>query len=217
MGHESAIGALVDALTDPSREVRSAAARSLGALGAVAGVAPLVTALATGSVPRAVAGGALLAIGADAVPPLLDLANSQDDRVGASAIELLGLLGDAHDARQFSHRLRDAAAEVRAKTARALGRLGAAQASEDLRAALADRIPDVRAAAAIALGEIGDRAAVVPLWQQARADRYEPARSAARALAAIDPSLLHDAVPGDLLGQHLAEAADLSAVGLIER
>jgi HEAT repeat protein len=217
MGHDDAVGPLVGALADGSREVRSAAARSLGALGAVAGVEPLVTALATGSVPRAVAGGALLSIGAGAVPSLLALTASTDDRVRAGAIELLGLLGDPHNAHEFSHRLRDAAAEVRAKTARALGRLGAAQASEDLRAALGDRIPDVRAAAAIALGDIGDRAAVVPLWTQARTDRYEPARAAARALAAIDPSLLHDAVPGALLGPHLAEAADLSAVGLIER
>jgi HEAT repeat protein len=217
MGHAGATGSLVRALADPSREVRSAAARSLGALGAVEGVEPLVRALATGSVPRAVAGGALLAIGPDAVPSLLELTSSDDERVRAGAIELLGLLGDAADAREFSHRLRDAAAEVRAKTARALGRLGAAQASEDLRAALGDRIPDVRAAAAIALGDIGDRAAVVPLWDQARTDRYEPARAAARALAAIDPSLLHDAVPGSMLGAHLAEAADLSAVGVIER
>jgi HEAT repeat protein len=217
MGHPGAVGPLVGALSDPSREVRSAAARSLGALNAAEGVEPLVRALATGSVPRAVAGGALLTIGADAVAPLLELADAEDDRVRASAIELLGLLGDAYDARQFAHRLRDGAAEVRAKTARALGRLGAAQASEDLRVALGDRIPDVRAAAAIALGEIGDRSAVVALWAQARGDRFEPARAAAHSLAAIDASLLHEAVPGALLGDHLAEAADLSAVGLIER
>jgi HEAT repeat protein len=217
MGHDGAIAPLVQALADPSREVRSAAARSLGASGAVAGVEPLVTALATGTVPRAIAGSALLAIGAEAVPSLLALTASTDDRVRAAAVELLGHLGDAGDAREFSHRLRDAAAEVRAKTARALGRLGAEQAAADLRAALQDRIPDVRAAAAIALGDIGDRAAVRPLWDQARSDRYEPARAAAGALVAIDQSLLGDAVPSALLRGHLAEAADAAAAGVIER
>lgn len=213
MGVRAAVPHLVAALADRDRDVRAAAARSLGVLAPLAGVEPLVTALASASVPRAVAGGALLRIGAGAVEPLLALAGSHDDRVRAAAIELVGLVGDAGDAHRFEQGLRDSAAEVRAKTARALGRVGAADASLALRGALSDRIPDVRVAAATALGDIGDRAAVVPLWRQASGDRHEPAAAAARALARIDARLVRELAGDGAAGAHLAAAGDLAGVG----
>ena len=212
MSSQRTVPALLAALEDPHREVRSAAARSIGALRSPQGVAPLVRALAGGSVPRVVAGGALLAIGSHAVPELLELTGSDDAAVRATAIELLGLVGDPATARKISGRLRDGSAEVRAKTARALGRLGDEQATAQVRAMLGDRIPFVRASAASALAEIGDDAAVLDLMAMAAVDRYEPAHAAAQALAVLDSEGLADLVGAPVASTHVREAAGLAAV-----
>ena len=66
LGHMSsslAVGALVAALEDSEREVRAAAARSLGGFGGEAAVEPLVQVLDAGRVPYAVAAHAVLSIG----------------------------------------------------------------------------------------------------------------------------------------------------------
>lgn len=207
MASPAAVAPLLAVLErDVAREVRSAAARSLGLLGAVEAVEPLVVALAARRVPRAVAAQALLAIGTDALPPLRELGRRPDPEVRAWAVELVGLLGSAADGPDLAERLADTSAEVRAKAARALGRLGASVEAQAVCRLLDDRIPFVRAAAAGALGAIGDRATTEPLLRVAREDVYEPAHAAARALARIDPAAVR-AAAGD--GPHLAEAADL--------
>jgi len=208
MGSPRAVPALVASLDDPSRDVRAAATRSLGRLGAAEAVEPLVHALASGHLPHGVAGEALLAVGADALPSLRRLERESDATVRAAAVELVGLLGNASDAPLLVERLRDTSAEVRAKAARALGRLGAGDAASALRAGLDDRIPFVRAAAANALGIVGDEEAVPALLHIARTDRFEVARAAARALARIDPSRTRAAADES---PHLREATDLLA------
>lgn len=212
MASQRAVPALLTALEDRNREVRAAAARSLGALRAVEGVTPLVAALSSGAVPRVVAGSALLTLGERAVPGLLELSTARDAGIRATAIELLGLLGDPITARRFAGRLRDGSAEVRAKTARALGRLGDDRAAAELRAALRDRIPFVRAAAATGLMEIGDDEAALELMAIAAVDRFEPAQAAARALARLDPDGLPDFARDPVAGSHVREAADLAAM-----
>jgi HEAT repeat protein len=212
MGSQRAVEPLLGTLGDETRAVRAAAGRSLGRLGAVEAVEPLVEALVRKRVPRAVAGQALLSVGPPSLPRLRALANHSDADMRAAVIELIGLLGDAHDAPLVSERLRDTSAEVRAKATRALGRLGAAEAAGEVRSALDDRIPYVRATAAIALGMIGDRDAGSALLVQARTDEFDPAQAAARALARVDPSLLWDAARRLGQGPHVAEAADLTAV-----
>jgi HEAT repeats len=213
MGSDAAVPALVAALADPKREVRSAAARSLGRLGAVEAVEPLVYALVGTGIPRAVAGQALLAIGAAALPSLRSLEARAEAEVRAFAVELVGLLGDASDGPLLIERLRDSSAEVRAKAARALGRLGAEEAAAELRAALVDRIPFVRTAAAFALGMIDDREAVDALLEQARGEHFDLARSAAQAVARIDPERVSAAAQTAHAGTHVLEAADLLALG----
>ena len=210
MASARAVPALIAALEDRDAGVRSAAARSLGALHAVDAVEPLVEALATGVVPRAVAGGALLAIGPDAVERLFELAESDDSQIRAAAIELAGLIGHAADARALVPRLRDGSADVRAAAARALARLGALEATEGVRALLGDRIPFVRAAAARALGEIGDRSSAPRLIEQATSDRFEPAHAAARALAMLEPDGLYTLALRPDAGTHVREAATLA-------
>jgi hypothetical protein len=212
MASGAAILALLEALDDPEREVRAAATRSLAVLGAPVAVAPIVAALAAGRVQRAVGGWALMKLGEDALPSLRELVDHQDADIRATAVELLGLTGNASDSGQLVERLRDPAAEVRAKAAHALGRLGAADAGLALRDALGDRIFFVRAAVARALGKIGDRASAAALVHQAQTDRFEAAQAAARALAELEPVGLAAAAAVPVAGPHLREAAGLAEI-----
>ena len=205
MGSAHAVPALLSTLDDGDREVRAAAARSLGRLDNPAAVAPLVASLLNSHVPRGVAASALLGLGSVAVPELRRLVADEDAQVRAVAVELLGLIGCSEDDALVTARLRDGSAEVRAKAARALGRLGAEMATSELRLALADRIPFVRAAAANALGVIDDREAAPALLEVALNDSFDPAQAAARALARVDPRALALADGGS---PALSEAVD---------
>jgi HEAT repeat protein len=212
MGSQRAVASLRAALGDPSRDVRAAAARSLGRLGAKETVPALVYSLVRQEIPRTTTAQALLAIGPAALPRLRPLLVHPEAEVKVVAVELVGLLGDSSDADALVDRLRDTSAEVRAKACRALGRVGAAEAVDELRETLADRIPFVRATAAIALGELGDREAVPALLAQAREEHFDAAQAAARAVARIDPAALAAAArePGPTV--HLREAAGRAAV-----
>ncbi|MFL5929085.1 MAG: HEAT repeat domain-containing protein [Gaiellaceae bacterium] len=200
---------LLAALGDEDPVVRAAAARSLGRLAATEAVEPLLEAQAEGRLPHLVAGQALLAIGPSALPRLLPLVTVDDERERAAAVELVGLIGGAVDARPLVAALRDASAAVRAQAALALGRLGSEEAAARLRDLLDDRIPFVRAAAAEALGAVGDERAAPRLRELAVDDVFEPARAAAHALARVRPELV--AAGGS---PYLDEAADLLALQL---
>jgi HEAT repeat protein len=200
---------LIRALDDQARDVRMAVTRSLGRLGALDAIEPLISASLAGRVPRAVTGLALLDLGPTAVPRLLELTESPEPAVRAGAVELVGLLGNAGDARPVLDRLRDPAATVRTASADALGRLGAGEARDALVRTLDDRMPAVRTAAARALGQTGGRRAADALVAVARGDVFEPARAAAEALARIDRSLLLQVAAEPDAGPHLREAADL--------
>ncbi len=210
MASAAAASALLDALFDPHRAVRSSAVRSLGRLGVVDEVEPIVDALVNGHVPRAVAGQALLSIGPGALPRLCGLLAHPQAEIRAAVAELIGLLGSASEAPGLVERLQDTSAEVRAKAARALGRLGDEDAATHLRHALEDRIPFVRVSAAVALGAIGDREAAPLLLKQAREDRFDPAQAAARALVTLDPLALRLAALEPGAGPHILEMADLA-------
>jgi HEAT repeat protein len=203
---------LVRMLDDRVREVRMAAARSLGRLGAVDAIERLVAAGVSGDVPRDVASLALLDIGPAAVPSLLELTAHDEPQIRANAVELIGLLGTAGDSDGLVGRLRDPAAGVRTAAAGALGRLGAGQARDALVRALDDRVPNVRVAAARALGQIGGQRAIDSLLRVARTDSFEPARAASDALAWIDPALVIRCAAEPDAGPHLLEAADLASL-----
>jgi HEAT repeats len=200
---------LLVALGDRVRDVRMAAARSLGRLGAVEAIEPLIASSLSGGVPRDVGGLALLDLGPTAVPHLVTLSGNVEPAIRSDAIELIGLLGGAGHEEPLLDHMSDAAAAVRAASATALGRLGAGEARDALVHALEDRVPAVRAAAADALGQIGGRRAADALLPVARADAFEPARAAARALARIDPQRVVQAASEPGAGPHLREAADL--------
>jgi HEAT repeat protein len=207
VGAHRAEAALARHLGDRSADVRAAACRSLGRLGAVAAVEPIIAAGVRGDVPGAVTKLALLDIGPAAVDRLLAAAGDDEPLVRAAAVQLVGLLGDPAHAGALRPRLADPAAPVREAAAAALGRLGAAEARDDLVAALADRVPGVRTAAAEALGGIGGRHAVDALLPVARHDDFEPARAAAAALARTAPALVLRVAAEPGAGPHLREAA----------
>jgi len=199
---------LLRALDDRARDVRMAAARSLGRLGVVDAIEPLIATAVARRLPRDVAALALIDIGSTGVPPLLELAVHEDPRVRSTALELVGLLGDAGDAKPVLDHMRDPAAAVRAASAEALGRLGAAESRDALVRALDDRVPVVRATAAQALRTTGGRRTAEALVAVARGDVFEPARAAAESLARLDPVLLVETASNPDAGPHLREAAD---------
>jgi HEAT repeat protein len=212
MGCDEVEPQLFAALRDRKREVRAAAARSLGRLGAVDAVLPLIEALVERTLPHGVAGAALMELGTSALPELRGIAEHPDPEVRATAVALMGLVGDSRDSEAAVAALRDPSADVRTAAAEALGRVGAAAAEAELRRALDDRIRFVRAAAAGSLGVIDAHSAVPKLLELARTDVFRPARAAARAAARIDPNALVAAAAEPDAGPHLHEAADLLAL-----
>ena len=209
IGPPRAAAGLIRALGDDDRDVRIAAVRSLGRLRSREAASPLVVALAAGRVPALLARWSLLQIGTAALPSLRSLRGSQAAEERASALQLLGLLGDASDSGAVAARLRDSSALVREQAAAALGRLGSSRSIPGLLAALDDRIPAVRAAAATALGRLRDPSSAAPLLARAHADSFDVAQAAARALAATDPAAAQRAAAGNA---HLREALDLAAL-----
>lgn len=107
MGSQRAVASLRAALGDPSRDVRAAAARSLGRLGAKETVPALVYSLVRQEIPRTTTAQALLAIGPAALPRLRPLLVHPEAEVKVVAVELVGLLGDSSDADALVDRLRD--------------------------------------------------------------------------------------------------------------
>lgn len=198
---------LIAALDDDDPDVRSAATRSLGRLGSVAAVAPLIAAVADDRVPTALARWAVLQVGPPALPELRKLLRSESPDRRAGAVMLIGQLGDAADAEAIEERLRDASALVREEAARALGRIGGARSIPRLLAALSDRVPGVRACAAASLGRL--RAdAVAPLLLLADHDQFDVARAAAQAAVSIDPKAAESAAAVRGASVHLLEALD---------
>ena len=212
MGCEEATPGLLAALDDRKRAVRAAAARSLGRLEVVDAAKPLVEALVSGRVPNGVAGEALVELGPAAVPELRAIAEHPSYQLRATAIALLGRVGDTGDSSLAVKCLADPSADVRAAAAATLGRIGGPATEAALRSALDDRIPYVRARAAASLGVIGSREALPRLLEIARGDRFRPARAAAQAVARISPKALAAAAEEPGAGPHLHEAADLSAL-----
>jgi hypothetical protein len=210
MACPEAVPVLVDALQDPSAEVRAAAVRSLGRLRDPAVAEPLVQSLVARRVPRGMAGAALLELGTAAVPELRRVAGHDDPAVRAIAVTVLGLVGDSNDCDLVLVAIADPSPDVRAAASRALGRIGTPAAEPALRSALDDEAHYVRAEAAASLGAIHARPALPRLLQIARTDRFRPARAAAQAVAEIDPATLVEAAARPDAGAHLHEAADLA-------
>jgi len=199
---------LLRALGDRTRIVRTAAVRGLGRLQAKEATEPMVRALVEHTVPRGVAGNALLRMGPVIVPELRELATTPEPEMQAVAVTLLGLLGSSRDADVVGEALHDSSADVRVAAAEALGRIGTPKSEPELEAALDDRARYVRAAAATSLGEIGSPSVLDRLLDLARTDEFRPARAA----ALLDAGALSAAAADRDAGPHIHEAADRLAL-----
>ena len=120
---------------------------------------------APGFQPRVPALRQLVAIGRDAVEPLIAaLGNGQEQRTRAFAAEALGKIGDRRAVGPLMAALKDRELWVRGLAAEALGRLGEAKAVEPLIAMLkTDPSGHAAKQAAIALGAIKDPRGIPPL------------------------------------------------------
>jgi HEAT repeat protein len=181
---------LLQALNDRDPDVRLAAARSLGRLRPRTAAGPLLYALVQGLVPRAVAASALISIGTAALPGIRSLLRDEEPAARASAVELLGRLGNPRDSLSLRERLGDDAPLVRRRACEALARLGADDVGDALEDLLSDHVADVRISAATALATVGDERSAPTLLRLVRHDSVEVAEVAARALAAVAPALV---------------------------
>jgi len=131
---------------------------------------------------------AVVQLGAQAVPALIQALGDGDRDVRKAACGALGVIGDPHAVPALIQALGDGDSRVRSAACGALGAIGDLQAVPALIQALGDWYSDVRGAACAALGAIGDPHAV-PALIQALGDRDKVVREAAcGALGAIgDP------------------------------
>ncbi len=205
---------LLQALNDRDPDVRLAASRSLGRLRSRKAGVPLLHALGHGSVPRAVATGALLAIGTSCLPAIRELLDHSEAHIRADAVELLGLLGNPADSERLQLRLADTADTVRGRACEALGRLGADDAKPSVEQALLDRAFQVRVSAARALAHVGDSSSAPFLIRVAQDDCPEVAEVAVRTLSEIAPRITIEAGSDPDAGPHLRQAADAIKAGV---
>jgi HEAT repeat protein len=211
MCHQRAEPVLITALCDPRPEVRLAAARSLGRLRSRAAVDPLVAAVVSAEVPRAVGIAALLAIGVPALEAIRVLLGGDDPAGVEVGVDLLGQIGSSKDLPAVVAVLNHPVAAVRAGACGALGRLGDLSVAAALTHMLGDDAAQVRIRAAAALAAVGDRSAASALIQVAQADAAEVALSAAEAVSVVAPDL------AVRVGRHPAASAALRyAASLVE-
>ena len=157
-----AVSALIDALTHRDVEIRSCAAETLARIagGATAAVPALTRSLNDPSWQvRDLAAMALVAVGPDAVPPLLEALVEEDGSVrDLLVVWTLGEIGpDARSATPLLEKvLRNEHAGLRRRAAQALGKIGAATSTgiSLLQRALEDPDNHVRLAAVEALRKI---------------------------------------------------------------
>jgi HEAT repeat protein len=163
--HPKATEALIAAVNDPDRDVRTVAVRSLGELGDPAALQVLADTLAGAmsggsELSHRVVAASLARFGpqvADALAPHL---SHPSWRVRGAVAMILGEVGAQGYAEPLLERLGDPEPDVRAKAAQALGRIGAEGALFPLLGRLEDASWLVRMQAVRALGKTADPAAV---------------------------------------------------------
>ncbi|MFP5346401.1 MAG: HEAT repeat domain-containing protein [Actinomycetes bacterium] len=197
-GSRAAVPDLVHLLSDPQRDVRTAAARALGQIRAPEAAVPLLHCV-TGprSVPPAVLSAAVLAMGVrahEALGVVLRTGNEQQRAVAAELAGLSGAVGTIDVLVELLHE--DPDLRVRVQVARALGLIAAAPALAALLAAVGDDQPRVlRTTAVAALGSLGAAAAVPRLAEltlDGDARLAEAAAAALRRCGAVGLRALND-------------------------
>lgn len=194
---EGSAALLLSSLGDPSSDVRSAAARSIGRRGFESGIAPLVARLAAAAAEDDFEAEEELAAVIDGLIGLAAPRPNTGTEMTARAIELLtgcldgaaegvrlavatviGRIGRSEDSQIVNFLMKDASSSVRRASVQALARLDPGTDAEPLRLALADESPMVRIAAARALGA-SESATVVDDLRRLTDDEDSEVRAAA--------------------------------------
>lgn len=191
-GDALAVPALVAALADRDEDVRMAAARSLGRIGAPDAVVPLLDALDDRQVPANTISMSLLRIGAAGSPGLVPALESPTARTRSVAAELAGSFGLGEVRPKLEAMLDDSDETVRQSAARALGRLGVPSSTGTLIARLECELAkdpgaggdDLAVVLVTALGQIGHPAAL-PIMTDALTRSHRISFAAASALAGM--------------------------------
>jgi HEAT repeat protein len=182
--------ALILAVRDPDRDVRTAATRALGLTGSPEAIDALVETLGRVEVgpsdvsPRVVSG-ALARFGPDAAEALMPLLSHPAWRVRGAAAFLMGAVQATPAAPRLVERLADTEPDVRAKAAQALGRIGARNALFPLLARLEDPAWLVRMHAVRALAGLGEATSAEPIGQRLFDAHWRVRQEAGIALAGL--------------------------------
>ena len=154
----------------------------------------------------------LVALGPQAVEPLITVMRDGNSSEQMGAAEVLGRIGDPRALDVLIAALQDDFSLVREKAAEALGLMGDARAVEPLIAVLRDENSEAQEQAAKALGQIGDSRAVEPLIDALYAEDPFAREQAIFALGKLkDPRAVEPLMrlfeKGDSLDQYYAEQA----------
>lgn len=166
----TAVGPLLEKLSDPDEEVRLAAAGALRRVQDPVVVPYLLHALENPDrVTPARAADVLIAMGQEVVDAVLEAAEKASGNTKGLMIAILGEIGDKRAVPFLVQQLNDTSPIVRERAAEALGHMRCEEAGPPLIDALRDTAPQVRARAAQALGEMGCWDAL-PALSEARKD-----------------------------------------------
>jgi HEAT repeat protein len=177
------VPSLILAVNDPDREVRTAAIRALGFLGAREAVEALAAVLT-----RTAAGPPGGEVSARVVSgSLVRLLEHPSWRVRGAAAYLLGEVKASECAQALVEHLADHEPDVRAKAAQALGRMEARTALFPLLGRLEDPVWLVRMHAVRALGRLGEPTAAEPVGRRLEDAHWRVRQEAGAALARMGP------------------------------
>ncbi len=162
---QSTLSSLVQALDDPSWQVRTQAVRTLADFGEQAPIELIAARLSDENTAVRVASALTLGRLGRHVPsePLIAALSDHDWQVRTAAIQALGMLHEQFSTEVFVLPVRDEEAIVRASAVRALARFGEQGHIDLLIASLHDTNWLVRETAALVLGELGRNAPLEPL------------------------------------------------------
>jgi HEAT repeat protein len=152
---------------------------------------------------RELASAALSKFGADAVDPLLEALNKNDEDIPPEAVKTLVLLEDHISFETFTGLLKDPRYTIRVEAVKALARFKDRRAMKPLLEVLSDPDKEVRAQAANALGVLADPAAVETLIRALDDPRPLVWEEAAEALGKIGDKRAIEPLAEKLAAAHL--------------
>lgn len=180
---------LVEAMGDPSHEVRLRSAKALGIVGGTAAIHPLIATLAEPNRWSTIRMADILSsMGPEVSVELIHAWPQLGRHARLAALDILGRIRSLAAIEFLRKRLDESDADVRARACHALGAIGDAGSGEALIERLRDDAWPVRAMAAKALGRVQHKAAVGPLTGALRDREWWVRANAAESLRALGDS-----------------------------